>query len=1075
MHKITLLTRMILIAALPGCLSVGCTKEAKRSRTFNSAERDFKEGAFDKAKIEYLSALRLGSQNPAVYARLGQIWFAQGVPLKAGAFLIKARELAPNDLENRLRLAQVYSAVGSRGEAQKEASFVLQHASTNGEALLLLTEMAQSPAEISAAEQAVKAFPEKESVGYYLAGANLAMRKTALDEARQQIDRALAKDPKSAEAHHSRAVLFLLQKDVKGAGQEFKAAAELSPPRSSLKIIYAEYLTRSGSNAEATAYLRNLTKNTPDLLPAWSLLARAALAEKKHDEALSLLENVFSRDPENVDARLLQASALLAKQQTKKAVDILESLDRSHPGAPGIKFELARAYLQDARPVQASDALNKAITANPNYADAILLKAKIDLRFGRPAEAVSALEGLLKKQANLVRAQTLLADAYRALGRLDDAASVFRQQIEQSPNNSEAHTFLGLIQQQQGKPEDARRSFEKSLELAPQNLLALSKMIDLDLLAKNFDGAQQRVEQQMRKEPNSGSSYLLKGKVLTAKKDWPAAEAALKKAIELDPGVASAYDLLVGIYLETGKSEDAIQELEGVLAKSPQNKAALETLASIHEKRAEFEKAGAAYERLLAIDPNSVTALNNLAYISAERLNQPDKGLELARKARTLASANPAVADTLGWIFFKRGDYQQAAALLEEAAAKITDSPEVRFHLGMAHYMMGLEAAAKSDFEQALSMPGEFASKQEAERRLQLLNQTAGGAGTLTAEQLGKMLQEHPNDLIVRLRLAEVYKTQNAFDRAAAAYEEAFRVNPKLASVALELAQLYSGPLKSPKKALQFAKDARNLAPADPQTAGILGRIAYDSGNFLWAYSLLQESARQSEGDPKALHDLAWAAYSLGKIDPARQAMQQAVGSSPTPEIAADGGSFLLMTGALDDPSALAAVKQKVEQKLQSDPSYVPALMAAAAMEFSGGEVAEAAARYRRVLQQFPDFSPAQVQLARLYSKDPSHLGEAYDWAVRARKSLPSDPEVARLLGQLSFEKKEYSRALQLLQESAQKNPLDAEGLYYLGRSFLETKQPSQARKALENALAAGLPASLIAETQRILAELKKP
>jgi Flp pilus assembly protein TadD len=94
--------------------------------------------------------------------------------------------------------------------------------------------------------------------------------------------------------------------------------------------------------------------------------------------------------------------------------------------------------------------------------------------------------------------------------------------------------------------------------------------------------------------------------------------------------------------------------------------------------------------------------------------------------------------------------------------------------------------------------------------------------------------------------------------------------------------------------------------------------------------------------------------------------------------------------------------------------------------------------------------------------------------ATKARKSLPADPAVAQLLGQLSYEKKEYSRALQLLQESARKKPLDAEGLYYLGVSYKEAKQPAEARKALTAALAAGLSSPSADVAQRILAELNK-
>ena len=152
MSKFLNLVRIVFFAALASCLATGCTKEAKRARLLNRAESDFKSGAYDRAKIEYVNVLRLGGQDVTAITRLGQMWFEQGAPRKAGAFLVKARELSPNDLENRLRLARVYDIVGERAEARKEMLFVLQQSPSSGEALMLLAESAFTPEEIGVAE-----------------------------------------------------------------------------------------------------------------------------------------------------------------------------------------------------------------------------------------------------------------------------------------------------------------------------------------------------------------------------------------------------------------------------------------------------------------------------------------------------------------------------------------------------------------------------------------------------------------------------------------------------------------------------------------------------------------------------------------------------------------------------------------------------------------------------------------------------------------------------------------------------------------------------------------------------------
>src|SRR6266581_7032775 len=94
--------------------------------------------------------------------------------------------------------------------------------------------------------------------------------------------------------------------------------------------------------------------------------------------------------------------------------------------------------------------------------------------------------------------------------------------------------------------------------------------------------------------------------------------------------------------------------------------------------------------------------------------------------------------------------------------------------------------------------------------------------------------------------------------------------------------------------------------------------------------------------------------------------------------------------------------------------------------------------------------------------------------AAKARKTLPDDLELAELLGQLSYEKKEYPRAIQLLQETARKRPLDADSLFYLGMSQLQTRQKAEAQGVLNQALVAGLHEPLATQAKRALADVDR-
>ena len=275
-------------------------------------------------------------------------------------------------------------------------------------------------------------------------------------------------------------------------------------------------------------------------------------------------------------------------------------------------------------------------------------------------------------------------------------------------------------------------------------------------------------------------------------------------------------------------------------------------------------------------------------------------------------------------------------------------------------------------------------------------------------------------------------------------------------------------------KALEFARKARTLAPNDPKVLGILGGAAYQTGNFPWAYSLLQESARQLPNDAEILHNLAWTSYSLGKVSEARQTMQRVLAAAPDSGKSSDAKLFLAMTALDEEGVGLVAAESEIERALKTNPNYVPALMAKAGIFRQHGESKAAATTYTEVLRRFPDFAPAQKRLASLYLETLDKRDEAYDLAVKARRTLPDDPELAQILAELSYQRKEFAYAVQLLRQSAEKRPLDAKYLYYLGMSHLKANQKSQSREALDQALAAGLQDPLAADARRVLIELEK-
>ncbi len=291
----------ILVLVLVSC---SCTSEMKKSRYLARAESYFKAGGYDQAKIEYLKVLKVDPNNAVAYARCGAMWADEGVPLRAGAYLLKARELASKDLDNRYKLALVYLRVGQPNEAFKEATEILKQAPDNGPALALLAETALTPEQTQTAEQELQKFPQQDNPYIEVTNAVVAIRKGDLSKAEAALNHALSLDPKCVQAHIGLAQLSLNKKDNARAGQELKAAADLSPVRSWERLTYAEFKLQTGDKEEARSYLQDLTKQARDFIGAWVLQAKLAQSDKKYDEVGALLQNVFNRDPDNIEGRV---------------------------------------------------------------------------------------------------------------------------------------------------------------------------------------------------------------------------------------------------------------------------------------------------------------------------------------------------------------------------------------------------------------------------------------------------------------------------------------------------------------------------------------------------------------------------------------------------------------------------------------------------------------------------------------------------------------------------------------------------------------------------------------------------
>lgn len=260
--------------------------------------------------------------------------------------------------------------------------------------------------------------------------------------------------------------------------------------------------------------------------------------------------------------------------------------------------------------------------------------------------------------------------------------------------------------------------FEDALSRKPSAIEPLAQIAMVKIAQGKSNEARERVTKQLEASPNNPLLYNLLGQLWMQAKGTGQAEIAFKKSIELDNSLLSTYMSLGQLYHQAGKTDQAAKEYEAVLAKDPKAIQAHMLLGIIHDSQKEYEKAQKQYQESLKLNPRFAPAANNLAWILVEQGGNLDTALSYAQIAREQKPDDPHIADTIGWIYYKKNAYPLAVNLLKEAVEKLPDVPSVQYHYGMAQYKNGDAAGAKKTLQASLKLSQTFTGSEEARKTL---------------------------------------------------------------------------------------------------------------------------------------------------------------------------------------------------------------------------------------------------------------------------------------------------------------------------------------------------------------------
>lgn len=782
---------LLLVALLAVALLVGaCTSPAKaKAQYLSRGEALLKEKKFQEATIEFRNALQLDERMAAAHWGLAQAY--EGLQRYQEAFdeMRKTAELDANNLDVRVKMGGYYLAGGKQSpsaitEAERLAKDVLQKDPNHIEGHILMGSVlfAQNRRDEALAELNHAVQLDTKRVESYLSLSRFYMSIKDAAKAEETLQRAISLNGASALAHSEYGKFLAQMSRTDAAEAEFRKAVELDPTNRDPRFVLASfYLVNKQFDKAEAAYkaLADMEKDKPE---GRAILADFYASVGRTDEAINVYKEIIANAPEFTQGRYRLTEIMLSRgdvaaattqinevlkndehdrqalmlrarikmqggeaNDLKGAVEDLKEVLRQEPNSrPGLYF-MAEANFRLGQVDQARVFAGDLDRNYPEYLPGKLMQVQINLAAGDPKSALRLSTELLDKLAKAtpdkdtsqqmlaqLRAKTLLARGSAAIQTRDTkkARQDFGAARDAAPGETEPHINLAAVAIAEGKLDEAIASYNSALAIDGVNFNALNGLMNIYIHQGHPDQAHARMDQALASQSNNASLHFLKAQVYGFEKNAQGAEGELRRALDIDANYLPAYSALGALFVNTSQQERAIAEYQKIVERKPDSAAAYTLIGMLEYSRQNYDAAADNYRKALAQDQNATFAANNLAWLYAVH----GKGNidEAVRLAQQVVQANPEVpsfADTLGWVYYKKGLYAAAAEQLRKAvqvdqanARRANSSPSAgfRFHLGMALKAKGDRTAARRELEEALRLNerNSFSDADEARKAL---------------------------------------------------------------------------------------------------------------------------------------------------------------------------------------------------------------------------------------------------------------------------------------------------------------------------------------------------------------------
>jgi tetratricopeptide (TPR) repeat protein len=709
---------------------------------------------------ELRETVRLDPDNKDAREQLSQLLLLAGDPDES---LAQAEELISRGGERgHLQRAQALDRLERTDEAFEEYELAIAAMPDESPPVLLYAESLNRHGDREAAERYFRKLVEMDpSVANYTTfGAFLSQDRARDDETEQAFLEAvrIAEGEDQVRAHQNVASFYFQRERF----DEATAYLERVIPtvKNPIPLIYllARLEVAQGNNEKADALIRDATQINPsDPVPYLTLSghlgrqgdvegalaaaqkaleidpnmkdAKLRVAEilvdvgyrdgdaEKVQSGKQMVEEVLASGTPSASALMVMAKIDLAQQRIDEAIERLRAAIQIDPNNPQAHFVLGTALSVKGEGAEARTELARALEIDPGMLEARRVLARVHASLGEHEYAIEEGRRYLAANPDSTQTRILLAQSLVILRRMDQALAELNA-IPEEERNADVLYALGRVHLAMGHDREARQYLIRAVELMPTHHDILRNLVRLDEKEGRFAESVARVAAAVEAEPENAKLRTLSGLVALMDDRTADAEADFKKAIELDPADAAGYEQLARLFAKTGRLNEAVTTYENAIKARPEDPNLHYFLGTLYSFGGAQDKAIARYEDAIRYGPDLPYPKNDLAYIYAESGENLDRALDLAQDAKAALPDTATVADTLGWVLYKRGIPSAAITYLKEAVANsqgdIAVSGVSLHHLAQAYEANGDPEMARETLRQAVSELDAHAKEQRA-------------------------------------------------------------------------------------------------------------------------------------------------------------------------------------------------------------------------------------------------------------------------------------------------------------------------------------------------------------------------